>query len=363
MSAVAIAAAGLSAQANSAGAASSSASSQAAKAQAATNKWSTPPVLIGDTQRLKTKPPSGKTIVWLQCEFASCTTAGQGVSSAAAAVGWSTKIIPYQASNPATLIAAMKTALQYQPTAVVLSGVPQSAWGSEVPAYKAAGVPIIPISAGPGAVNSTVIANINPPTDFATAGTIFANWFIATSAARGHVLLQAVPSFPIFNAFAKGFQAAVKKGCTQCQVTVLNNTITDADNNAVVPDIVSALQKDQSIKYVVGAFAAYLTGLRTALSAAGLANGVRIAGAQGSIVDQQNILAGTESVTTPSQLRYMGWMSVDITLHNLQKMPITKAAQSVPNMLLTKSNIGTPQADYITPSSYQKQFKVLWRVG
>jgi ribose transport system substrate-binding protein len=340
-----------------------SVSAQVTAAKAATAKFSTPATTIGDTTPLKSKPPAGKTIVWLQCEVTACTTAGQGISAATDALGWKMKTITYQSTNPATLISAFTSALQLHPAAVILSGIPQSVWSSVIPAYKSAGVPIIPFSTGVVTKSATVLTNINPPSDFYDAGTIYANWFIADSNAKGNVLVQAVPADPIFMDFEQGFQSTVKAGCSKCKVTVLNSTLTDADNNAIVPDIVSDIQRDPKITYVVAAFAAYITGLRAALSGADLSSSIKIAAAQGTIIDQKAILAGTESVTTPSQLRYMGWMSVDAVLHHLEGMPITSVAQSVPNLLLTKSNIGTPQNDYVTPSSYEAQFKKLWLLG
>jgi hypothetical protein len=79
------------------------------------------PTTIPVTDPLPSKPPTGKTIVFLQCEEQSCPLEGQGLQAAARAVGWNVKIFNFQAVNPATLVTALMTALQYHPVATVFS--------------------------------------------------------------------------------------------------------------------------------------------------------------------------------------------------------------------------------------------------
>ena len=88
-----------------------------------------PPTSIAQTTPLTRKPPH-ETIVWTLCENTACVDIGKGMQEAAQALGWTYKTVPYQSANPATLVTALHTALQYHPFAVGLSGVPEPAWSS-----------------------------------------------------------------------------------------------------------------------------------------------------------------------------------------------------------------------------------------
>jgi hypothetical protein len=92
---------------------------------------STLPTSIPGTTPLPSAPPKGKTVLFLKCEEVSCGYEGDGLKAAGAAIGWNVKVLNFQAANPATLVSALQTGLQYHPVAAFLSGVPQEAWQSE----------------------------------------------------------------------------------------------------------------------------------------------------------------------------------------------------------------------------------------
>src|ERR1700691_1949383 len=136
-----------SAASTAAGTASASAagttSSDVAAATAAVKSASTMPTTIPETQALPSAPPKGKTVLFLQCEEVQCGYEGDGLKAAAAAIGWNLKVLNFQAANPATLVGALQTGLQYHPVAAFFSGVPQEAWQSEQKPYAAAGAVIV----------------------------------------------------------------------------------------------------------------------------------------------------------------------------------------------------------------------------
>jgi hypothetical protein len=58
-----------------------------------------------------------------------------------------------------------------------------------------------------------------------------------------------------------------------------------------------------------------------------------------------------------------GWQDVDMAIRVAMKLPIPSGDREVPNVLLTKQNIGTPRDSYDLPSDYLTQFEKLWQVG
>jgi hypothetical protein len=101
------------------------------------------PTSIPVTQPLPSAPPKGKTVLFMQCEEVECSYEGTGMKAAAAAIGWNVKVLNFQAANPATLVSALQTGLQYHPVAAFFSGVPQEAWASEQKPYAAAGAYLV----------------------------------------------------------------------------------------------------------------------------------------------------------------------------------------------------------------------------
>lgn len=336
---------------------------EVAAAKQVVAKWSQAPTTIGITTPLKSAPPKGKTLVWMQCALAQCTQIGQGIAAATKAVGWTDKVITYDSANPATLVAGMKTALQYSPVAVVNSGLPESVWASVVPQYQAAHVPIVTMDAGPETLPSDVIANIYGSQDISSQGQIIANWFIADSNAQGKALLVDVPAFPVLHAFAQAFTSSVSQGCKACTISTLSAPIAAVEAGQLNGLITSALRKDPSTKYLIVVDGAFIDTLPSSLSAAGLTGSVKIAGAWGDAVTESFVQQGTMDAFTGFATEYQGWQAVDAVSRHLEGTPLPDSSEgTLPDQLLTKATIQTPSDSYNYPTNYPQQFEALWHV-
>jgi ribose transport system substrate-binding protein len=354
-----------SASANTAGAASTgSVQKQVTAAEQATAQAQKAPTSIGVSEPLKYPAPSGKTFVFLQCDLQSCAQFAQGIAAAAKSVKWNFKVIDYTSTDPSTLISGFKQALQYHPVAVALSGVPEAVWASAVePEYKAAGVPIIGISIGMvNPSDPTILGQVSSLTDFQDYGTMIANWFIADSDGNGKALVVDVPSYDVFQTFTQQFVSSVKANCADCSTQTLTGSVQEVANGALVPAVVSAVQSDKSIKYVISCDGEFTLGLATALKSAGISD-VKIAGAAPGIANEQNLLNGTESAWAGQNYSYNGWQAIDVALRHLEKMDIPANDGGSPQMLLTKTTVGTPSNEMPVPVGYQTQFEKLWGIG
>lgn len=349
---------------SSSGSTSAGTSAQVLAAQQFVQKAKQAPTTIGVTTPLKTAPPKGKTFVWLQCDVSQCPVQTTAFAAATAAIGWHLKVISFQSENPATLVAAMKQALLYKPVAVAFSGLPQAVWASEIPAYKAAGVPLIVAYVGPQQISSPVIANIGGPPDITQNGQFIANWFIADSNGKGKALLFNVNDFPILKTFSDAVHSTVSSGCSGCSIVDLNGTIPMVTGGQSVPAIVSALRKDPSIKYVISCDGPFIDGLPSALAAAGLAGKVKVAGQSGDVENLTDVKTGTEQAFTGLALHYGAWLMVDAALRHLEGIPFNPNGDGgLPKQLLTKDVSFTASTSYDLPSNYPDLFKKLWLVG
>jgi ribose transport system substrate-binding protein len=321
---------------------------------------------IALTIPLKHTPPKGKTVVFLQCDESQCAFQGNGIKAAAAAVGWTEKTVDWQETNPATFVAAANTALQYHPVAVFFSGEPYAVWSSVIPAYQAAGAIIVPSAEAAQPHNKVVVADIAGLSFSAVEAKELANYVAVSSKGKANILFVTVPAFPPFPPLQKDFQNDIATVCPACTTNVLSVTITQLFANQVDSTVVSALQKAPSTTYIVSVDGTFITGLTSALTAAGLGGKFQIASASAGPTDMQNVQTGTEAMTeSTGGFVYGGWEDVDTALRHVEGMPITiestEGAGWVP-VVFTKSNVPTPSSDENYPSNYPQLFKKLWKV-
>jgi ribose transport system substrate-binding protein len=338
-------------------------SAEVVKANAFIKQYLTAPTSIPLTEPLKTAPTPGKTIVFMECELAQCQLIGEAVQAAAEVAGWKFRTVPYQSTNPSTLVAGLNQALQYKPAAVALTSPPYALWASEVAKYKAAGVPLIPSFTGAVPIDSTVIANPASAAYAMLNGQILANWFIADSGGKGNVLSVSVNDFPYLADTSTGFNDTVQQDCTTCKITKLNVGIPDVTNGNINSIIVSALRRDPSINYVVPVDAVFAEALPAALSAAGLAGKVKVAGCCGDATTESGIASGQFDAITGVNGAYAGFVTIDAALRAEQGLPIPANEGILPIGLLVKGTSIPPANSYNEPADFVAQFKKLWKLS
>lgn len=342
------------------GATTSSVSAASAAVQAATAI----PTSISVTQALPSAPPKGKTVLFLQCEQAECGYEGQGLQAAAAAIGWTVKILNFQAANPATLVTALKQGLEYHPVAAFFSGVPQASWQSMQKPYAAIGAVIVDNFNNVAPTGAGVLAGRGYASENGPQGTVLADEQIADSGGTpSNSLLVNVPSYPVFVPLAQAYKAQIAKDCSACQVTEVDVTLPQLLGGQLIPAVVSAAKRASNLKYIVAVNGQFIDQLPQALQAAGLGGKFKIISGAGVAADQQNVLNGQQLATVSSPYLLGGWQDMDEAIRWVMHLPVPAGDNEVPWVLLTKSNIGTPNNTFDRPTDYAQQFEQLWHVG
>jgi len=356
---------------SSASASSSSTSAQVAKAKQAVQSYLKVPKKVESTP-LPKRPPSGETVVYLECDNAACTLDGEGAQAAAKLIGWNFKEIPFQLANPSSLISAMDSALQLQPKPafVVEVGVPEAAFAGEIPKYKAAGVGIVVNTAGTIKPDQTLLGYSKGERYSELDAEMLGNWFIADSGGKGHVLVQTFPSVAFSAQMTADFQAVVAKGCSQCTVSIVDISLVQLATDGGVSPTISAVQANPAINYVISPVFTAALGLKTALDTAGKTN-IKIAGQGGEYANYVDIANGTESAWVNFSTIASGYVDIDAGLHGLAGGKTQyKHDIDPPLVLVTKANLaklGGPQAAKATgafevPANYPQQYAALWHV-
>lgn len=344
------------------GSSSAGASSKSiSNAQSQIARYEKAPTTISQTVPLKHAVTKGQTFVYLECDNTQCHDIGDGAIAAAQAIGWNIKVIDYQSANPATLVTGFQQALSYKPVAVAETGTGAAVWSSVLPAYKAAGVPIIASSSGPITL-APPVSVVDAAPAYTIPATIIADWFISASKDKGRALIINVPSFPVLNETADSVASTIKEECSGCKSTQLSASLTELGNGGLIPAIVAALKRNPSIKYVISSDGDFIDGLAPALQSAGL-SGVKISSTIGGIVNEQDIIAGKESATLPWPGGIEGWVIIDAAARLSEKMSVPDGDSNQPIQLLVKSNVGTPTESLMEPKNYEAQFEKLWKVA
>jgi ribose transport system substrate-binding protein len=339
-------------------------SSAVAAAVAAVKTSSTMPTSIPETQSLPSAPPKGKTVLFLQCEEVQCSYEGDGLKAAAAAIGWTVKVLNFQAANPATLVSALQTGLQYHPVAAFFSGVPQEAWQSEQKPYAAAGAVIVDNYLAATPSGAGVLAGRGYASENEQMGTVLAQQQIANSGgAPAASLIVSVPTYTVFDPMVTAYKAEIAKDCPSCSVTEDDFTLPQMLGGQLVPAVVSAAKRIPNLKYIVSVNGAFTDTLPEALKAAGLAGKYQVISGQGVSTDQQNVLAGSQLATVSGPFILGGWQDMDMAIRAVMKLPPSPGDNVVPWVLLDKSNIGKPSDSYDVPTDYPSLFEKLWHVG
>jgi ribose transport system substrate-binding protein len=344
---------------------SSAGNSVVSTAQAFVSKYLAAPTKIGVTQPLKSKPVPGQLMVYCQIPFPTAELVGTAMKVALNSIGWTYKVINVDLANPATVVSCMQQALQYKAKAVVVTDFPEQVWQSVVPAYEKAGAYIVPEYIGHITDTKTILGNLNGPSDLELGGKLVANFVIAKSDAKAHALQVFAPDNPAEAGFSNAVKATFAKTCPGCKSTDLDLTEAQLGNGTGTPAVVSAIQRDPSINWIINSYGPQLPGLHGALSAAGLAGKVHITGYGASATDFAAVKAGQYDAYPGNSYQYSGWTAVDVVLRAEQGISFPPDDGGAPIQLFVKgSDFNVANATvFNVPSDVAAQFEKLWLVG
>ncbi|WP_254858498.1 substrate-binding domain-containing protein [Protofrankia sp. BMG5.30] len=336
-----------------------------AAAQAEVARLLRTPTSVGVTEPLKSAPAKGGTLVFLSCENGLCQVLAKGMGEAAKVAGLEYKNQPIKLADPATLIAGMQQALEMnpKPVGVAFAGIPEAVWGSQIPAFQRAGVPLIPIAVGETTANPIVPAgSLDGPADARAQASAIANFFIADSQGQGKSLIVNVPDVGSLKIATDQYVSTIKSGCPDCSVGTVDVTLAQVSSGQVVPAVVSALQRNRDVKYVVTVQGEFTQGLQAAVKAAGLPD-VQLLGINPAKFNQQELQTGEAKAFTLLPFNIMAWKAVDVALRYAQGMSVEPGNGALPLQLLTKETLGSPQDSIDRPEDYRQQFEKLWKTG
>jgi ribose transport system substrate-binding protein len=193
-----------------------------------------------------------------------------------------------------------------------------------------------------------------------------AEWAIADSHGKANALMETFTDSPSTIAYGAAAQAAFKRDCPGCKVTVQKVGLANA--NLIPSQTSSALLKNPGINYVLPEFDAVLQPVSQGVQQAGFTKKVKLGTSGGDLPALQQVKAGRLAAEVGEDFPYAGWADADEVMRMMLGMPVV--TEHVPVRMFTASNIGslrlTPAAqasgEWYGGNGYVAMFERLWGV-
>jgi ABC-type sugar transport system substrate-binding protein len=331
-------------------------------------QYLTPPEDIPLTEELESCPEEGKTIVVTENPQAVTRKTNDGLEAGAQLLGWTVVREPV-GTGPEDPQRAFDAALDRNPDAVLVSGNPSSTFREQLDRATAEGVPVLISDNGEdvGMSGTTYTIGLD---DFNQTG-LWGKMNADFAAAQGaeHVLIVDLSLYPILHAWAEGAAAELAEIAPDTAVTTLDAQITDLVAGEIPARIVSEIQRNPDIDWVLLALGDMTTGLDAALRAAGLAEQVSVGGESASTANVAALQEGTEDAWTGFAAEIHGMYRIDALARIFAGDDPTgnESYSELPTQLMTPDNIGDAPLDdegyYVGVPDYLDHFEGIWKAN
>lgn len=328
-------------------------------AQALVDEYSKPITSV-DLPPLSRKPEAGKTVAIVTNNTVPAVNFNNAAKAAAEELGWTGVQYIFDTADPTALLAAYNQALADAPDAMVTTGNAITDYSEAARGFAEAGIPVV-TSSNPDPIEAPTIANVNQPEDFQISAELAAAYVVAEAGDDASVALFSIPQFEILSIWVDAFEAKFGELCPNCNYE--EHPIQTGDIGTKVPQqVVSVLQRDPSINFVVMDLGDTATGVSGALSSAGF-DDVQILGGTPAIENIAALINGTESMWVGLPAETFGWKSIDALARYFNEEDVAVASSAaVPYQIIVPENAPNPAA---IPEvvDYQSIFRELWLVN
>jgi ribose transport system substrate-binding protein len=325
------------------------------------------PTSINITQQLKAKPPTGKKIAITQSSEPVTLETNKGFADAAAAVGWTVSVVP-EGTGPEDPGKALGQAIDQHPDAIFVSGQTLSTMRTQIERAKSEKIPVFQSDSGePVSQDGSIyVLSLDSFQQTGAWGKMIAD-YIATKGSK-HTLVVDLSLYPILHAFSEGVVKELKTVSPDTKTTLQDTQITDLIGGKIPSQVVSAIQRNPDIDWVVFCLGDMTTGLKAALTGAGLGSKVKIGGESASTANITALKKKDEDVWTGFAAKIHGWRRIDAAARVFNGESLDPNNNSLlPTQLITQDNVNSAPLDtdgyYLGVPDYKDQYLKLWMMS
>lgn len=303
-------------------------------------------------------PSKNKNISFMTCPLAICTEVGTGVKEAAAALGWQVRTIPNN-FTPAGYKQSWQQIAQNPGDAVITTApvLPDSAVQTLI---DKADVPYVAVTS-PSDPAGKKIAVISSLSAIQVDGAVEANWVIQDAGKPVKTLLVYDPSIPSLASVPTGYKDALAKNCPKCSNAELKVSSAKV-GPALAQEVVSDLQRNPDVGYVVFGLGDLATGVPAAIEAAGLSDKVKIVVRGATPPNLQDVKSGGIAAAFTDEIFEAGWRAVDKIVRSIAGKPVGETKPPGKIRLITKDNLPADISKPFRIPGYQDGFKKAWGI-
>lgn len=323
--------------------------------------YAQPPTTLGsEFTPLSKAPEAGGTVVKIyNAEIPKDVAGFEATKQAVAAVGWKVVGISFNGTLP-DFTDKFNQAISEKPDAIMTAGQEPTSIPGPMAEAKKAGILV--------QMNSTVAEPTSVPGFGAEVlgvqaqqlnGEIAAEWAMADSGCKAHVLVVNLAGFPILKATTDNLQSVLKQSCADCTTTYAEIQSKELGTAQATGSIVGALQSDPSLKYVFLNNGGLAKGLTTAITQANI-TGLKIFGSGPDAAAIASLQNKTNAMWTGQSSVVLAWAAFDSVLRALDAGKPVIEKQVPGTSVYTPDNVAgiTATPDY--PTNYQALFKQIW---
>ena len=327
------------------------------------NKYTPNPTSVG-VPPLPSKPATGKSVIYLTTPEPVALRNSAGQAAAAKLLGWKYTAITDGATTQSA-VSAFQAAIARHPNAIQFAGYPASVFTQEIKEADAAGITVFSDATGDSPDTPGVLADLGGAAQEQQFGKLTAAYFVAHGGAGAKAVVYNLAALPILADFSNEFSAAVKQWCSTCAVTSVPQQFSDV-GTTTPSNVVSYLQRNPSVKWLVFGNGDLATGVAAALKSADI-TGVHIIGEVPTQSDLANVQAGSEEMWVGYPVDVLAWREIDLLARHFEDASVTAAiAPNLPAQPITKANINKVVVDgqyYVGVAGYQAKFAKIWHVS
>jgi ribose transport system substrate-binding protein len=331
-------------------------SSQVQAAAAAIAPYERTPTSIGQTQPL-TRRPTGKVFDFIDDGTPFDQQLLAGVREATSAIGARLQVVQQQGDTPQAIQVAWNQVVAHPPDAVMTGGDPTVLYHRQLATLHSEHVPVIAFFTNE---DPLLAANIYGPPQYKQLGMLEADYIIAKSGGKAHVLVLAVPEISGLQGTVTAMLAQFKAACSSCTAAAVDTQLTDIGKNDPTR-VVSYVQQNPSTNWIVFVDADEQIGVPEALAGAGV-HGIDMMSGAGGKVNYAYIKSGVSTVDASQPASFSGWALVDAAGRVLAGQPAN--ASLFPMQFLTKQDLTfNIDQDWPDVPNFRQKFEALWGVG
>ena len=316
------------------------------------------------------KPPADVKIAVVTCYsiLHGCVSPADGIQRAAAALGWHVTVLD-GGGTPTQQNAQMLNAVSSGAKVIINIAIDPNSVQSGLQAAHRAGVLVGAGSNGldtPNPVATPAPGKLGYAFDVApnygALGEKAAQWIQADSAGKADAAVYSDKEFPSVLALQAGLLQGLKS-CHGCKVEPLQY-FTGTEVTQVLPQsVVSFIRSNPQVNYVFIPYDPAAATVVPAIAQAGLASKVKVVSVLG---DQQNLGFIRDDRVQVADAAYdnlyMGYAILDQVARALGHQQLAKpAGENLPFVMLDRTNLPAPGADWHASFAYIPDFTQLWK--